>query len=546
MIDRKESVKNAVLSVRKEDIVRKEKHGYPLSVKPVEECKPKQIQNALHTFATDCALQDAVVLADETFWGNGKKGFLFAKDGFYAHKGALTSKEMGNTGISYPILYDKLESVSLNDEDSSYIMICYKDGRRVNAYADTAACYLASALGAVLGIIGKEKKAAPDMSVKEMIRQAMGYEKKGNLEEAFWWYGKAAEKGDAEILFLCAAKCQKIPSDDAQKKVMEWCQKSAMLDYVNAQTTLAYIYARGGKGIQKNVLRALFWAEQAKNNGSKEGEKLYTKMLSEVPPDKHDFDSTDLTIGFYQRDPLREERDKDERKLKEIRRKSAQQGNVASQYLYGCMLDGAARTKEEKRDAAYWYETAAKDGHGDAQFQLARMYDEGDGVKKDRKTALYWYKKAAEQNIDKAQARYDSLMQENIPDAQAYVGSPKILVCGEAIFKRALIKTALENEGFQTVREAADRGKLMEEFENEKPDLAFIFARFGNYGEMEAALKEINSRWAETKIILVFPDDLLSYAESLQQKYSIVADKLKEPFTSGVLVKHTLKILGVK
>ena len=83
--------------------------------------------------------------------------------------------------------------------------------------------------------------------------------------------------------------------------------------------------------------------------------------------------------------------------------KSAESGEVDSQFNLGMMYyhgQGAARdyTQAEK-----WFREAARHDHPQAQFSLGLMYAMGQGVTRNDKEALAWYERAANQGLAEAQ-----------------------------------------------------------------------------------------------------------------------------------------------
>lgn len=58
---------------------------------------------------------------------------------------------------------------------------------------------------------------------------------------------------------------------------------------------------------------------------------------------------------------------------------------------------------ENSRQAAFWYEQAARQGIGVAQYNLAAMFLNGIGVEKNLQTAFEWFLKAAQQGDCDAQ-----------------------------------------------------------------------------------------------------------------------------------------------
>jgi TPR repeat protein len=83
--------------------------------------------------------------------------------------------------------------------------------------------------------------------------------------------------------------------------------------------------------------------------------------------------------------------------------KSAEQGNVNSQFNLGWLYSEGKGTAKDDKQLVYWHTKAAEQGHVDAQYFLGVMYDNGEVMPADDKQAIYWYTKAAEQGDEYAQ-----------------------------------------------------------------------------------------------------------------------------------------------
>lgn len=83
------------------------------------------------------------------------------------------------------------------------------------------------------------------------------------------------------------------------------------------------------------------------------------------------------------------------KRLMELVKPKANQGNPASQYQLAKMHYRGQGTNVNYIKAFYWFEKASKKGHMESQKELAKMYFEGRGGIKDYKKSLYWYQKAS-------------------------------------------------------------------------------------------------------------------------------------------------------
>ena len=83
---------------------------------------------------------------------------------------------------------------------------------------------------------------------------------------------------------------------------------------------------------------------------------------------------------------------------------SAQRGDRYAQLMLGALYeDGSKDGKPDMKQAAIWYEKAAKQNYPKAQHNLALLYEDGRGVPQDYKKAVYWYQKAAKAGFSEAQ-----------------------------------------------------------------------------------------------------------------------------------------------
>ena len=98
----------------------------------------------------------------------------------------------------------------------------------------------------------------------------MRYNGKGiaqNYTEAFKWYQKAAEQGDADA--QCnLGRCYEYGNgiDQNYTEAVKWYKKAAEQGYARAQCNLGYCYYHE-KGITKNYTEAVKWYQKAAKQG---------------------------------------------------------------------------------------------------------------------------------------------------------------------------------------------------------------------------------------------------------------------------------------
>jgi hypothetical protein len=68
----------------------------------------------------------------------------------------------------------------------------------------------------------------------------------------------------------------------------------------------------------------------------------------------------------------------------------ADKGDVESQFNLGRMYARGDGVQRDLKEAAYWFEKAAKNGHLGSAERLSHMYEVGDGVQRDMARARYW------------------------------------------------------------------------------------------------------------------------------------------------------------
>ncbi len=182
-----------------------------------------------------------------------------------------------------------------------------------------------------------------------------------------------------------------------------WMESAAQANYIDAQYILALLYMRGLPEVQ-NVTghdlfsskpitdaqdlkidnkKACYWAKQAAESGSAEGEALYAHLLLETSQDKSKIDEV---IKWYD--------------------KSIDQGCPQGYMGKGLLLLKSSKTQDDFKEVARLLGFAAENNLGTAAYTLALMYEMGNGVEINREKAAKLYKQAAELGVRSAQALY--------------------------------------------------------------------------------------------------------------------------------------------
>ena len=91
--------------------------------------------------------------------------------------------------------------------------------------------------------------------------------------------------------------------------------------------------------------------------------------------------------------------------------RSAEQGDVSSQYNVALLYDTGTGVGENKAEAFKWYRRAAEQKDALAQYYMGDCYSQGDGVTADAREAVKWYAMAADQGFEPAKGIYACAMQ---------------------------------------------------------------------------------------------------------------------------------------
>ena len=205
-----------------------------------------------------------------------------------------------------------------------------------------------------------------------------------NEEEAFKWYQKAAEQGNADACFIMLDNY----SEGNEENVFKWYQKAAERGNAEAQCYLGDFYANGW-GVEKNEEEAYKWFQRAAEQGDASAQWLLGDCYANGEGiEKNDEEA----FNWYQ--------------------KAAEQGDAQAKIELGqrCYENGKGIAKNDE-EAFKWFQRAAEQGNVEAQFELGQCYASGRGVEQNEAEAVKCYQKAAEQHEDQAK---NELVKRNI------------------------------------------------------------------------------------------------------------------------------------
>lgn len=95
-----------------------------------------------------------------------------------------------------------------------------------------------------------------------------------NLTKAVEYLGQAAIGENKNAQFYLAMSLSQLDDKKFDKEIIQWLQKSANNNFIKAQFILGYEYILG-EHINKDMQKAKYWIEKARNKNSVEAQKLW-------------------------------------------------------------------------------------------------------------------------------------------------------------------------------------------------------------------------------------------------------------------------------
>ncbi len=132
-----------------------------------------------------------------------------------------------------------------------------------------------------------------------------------------------------------------------------------------------------GVGAEKNHRQALHWYRLAARQGSQPAQDMLQALSGQAR----------------------------ERQLEQQLLEHAEQGDAQAQYEVGRRFWNGDGVDQDHKQAADWFDRAARQGLAAAQCALGLCYERGDGVEQDMWQAAAWYQWAAQQDDVEAQLR---------------------------------------------------------------------------------------------------------------------------------------------
>lgn len=217
--------------------------------------------------------------------------------------------------------------------------------------------------------------------IAELLSQGLGVRR--DPKNAAFWYGKAAEGGDATSMFKYALELmegQDVPRD--RKAADEWMRKAADAGEPSAQFNWAQIVSADNPGV-KGLDLALPYYERSAEQGIADAQYAVSQLylsLDSVPEDKKKlarmwlaraanagFDTAQLDMGVWLVNGVGGKVDLDEGfKWMKV---AALRGNVVAQNKLSHLYIQALGTKQDYIEAAKWYVISRRAGLKDPELE---------------------------------------------------------------------------------------------------------------------------------------------------------------------------------
>ena len=406
-----------------------------------KDLKPRQIDMAIDQYARIVKPEEVVALLDTTLVKSGKSGFLLTDRYLYSSN----EKEEAPVELMY------LKSVSVREENNSYCVLEYEDGRKRELYVSVFLDVVD-----ILEIIISQKesretegekksvKSDPEGSAKEQTREVrpevlelerrvdtsldvIGEGKKKDTGRNVEGREPAARKSSGTAV---AEKGEETESETAGKEpktepeaVLKAAESGLNLQ-AEQNTSEKENEPEPGSPIAEpeQIIESPETAEpeQVKENlettepeqiieGPETAEpehsiELADSELSDGLPkelsleivaldDVEDEDSEESDEPFWDTDTLRTELDVQE-PYEQVLEK-AEAGDEAAMYKAAEMLYVGYGTLQDRKEALRWFRESAKAAYVPAMLKLMQFYNDGELVKKNLTLSMSWGKKAA-------------------------------------------------------------------------------------------------------------------------------------------------------
>lgn len=126
-----------------------------------------------------------------------------------------------------------------------------------------------------LRIAAEQGDTKAQMTLGDYYKKGKGVKK--DKEQALYWYGRAAEQGDAENQFNLGMQYLEL---NDYKQAIYWYKKAAEQNHLHAQVIIGCFYYMG-EGVSKDWEEAAKWFKMAADQGNDEAMKKYRELRAQ-------------------------------------------------------------------------------------------------------------------------------------------------------------------------------------------------------------------------------------------------------------------------
>lgn len=272
----------------------------------------------------------------------------------------------------------------------------------------------------------KPLKPDPALNFLQGLKWAMEGPESPNFDQAVLALQDAANNRSRTAQLILGKML--IQSRDPEEFVrgLDWLKKASANGEAKADIALAYIFRRGGPGIQPDTAQTEFYLKSAANKGHPNAPYALARMIDLPNASKNQVSEALRWYGV-----------------------SAERGNLSAQLRLGYLYQTGTHVSEDPEQAIKWYSMAAQTGNIEAIYNLAQVFDFSSSEYRDGPKAAQLYKQAADAGHQEAQLYYAQKILQGDAESGDLSTAIKILeTAGNtgqpiALFQVGLIKMAL-------------------------------------------------------------------------------------------------------
>lgn len=384
-----------------------------------KDLKPRQIDMAIEQYARIVKPEEVVALLDTTLVKSGKSGFLLTDRYLYSSN----EKEEAPVELMY------LKSVSTREDNNSYCVLEYEDGRKrelyVSVFLDVAD---------ILEMIISQRESQESEEEKESVKDDSSENEK-----------EQAAKKKNEVMEL--ERRVETSLDEIEDR--QGTETNREITIREENTRKEPVIAVSEK--EEETERDSEISEPEKSQETDSEETLSLEIIG--LEDLEDKNSKKSEEPLWDTEALQEGQDVQE-PYEQILEK-AEAGDESAMYKAAEMLYTGCQAPQNQKEALRWFREAAKAAYVPAMIRLIQFYRDGEAVKKNLTLSMSWAKKAAA--TGEPEGKY-ALAQAYIygePEIQDTDKGLKLLV--EMVQQGDAAADEMIREVHQKIREAKER-----------------------------------------------------------------------------------------